>query len=147
MRRGWRAGLLLVLACGPVKEERQAPWVSGAFLFAPLPDSDASGYGTVHNPAGAPDTLVAVEAAWATAVMLHEQIAREGLVSMEHRDRLVVPARDSVRLAPGGTHLMFSGLHQVPVVGDSVSVTLRFARAGSLVIQMVVRGYGDEPPS
>ena len=42
--------------------------------------------------------------------MLHGQVPDGGMVRMEHVAAPVVPAGDSLVLAPGGTHLMLMNL-------------------------------------
>ena len=68
-------------------------------------------------------------------VLLH------GSGAMDAAEALEVPAGGERILAPGGTHLML----EPPVAekfarGDSVEVTLRFARAGAVTVWAVVVG-------
>jgi copper(I)-binding protein len=77
--------------------------------------------------------------------MLHTQVPDGGMMRMEHVSTPVLPARDSLVLAPGGTHLMLMNLDRLPKPGDSISVTLTFARAGTATVMLPVRSYGDAP--
>jgi copper(I)-binding protein len=58
-------------------------------------------------------------------------------------DPVVVGARDSLALRPGGEHLMF---HRAGAAwpADSLRLTLVFARAGSLQVALPVRPIGQE---
>jgi copper(I)-binding protein len=62
---------------------------------------------------------------------------------MAHMDVLVIPPRGEVELRPGGTHLMLTSFANPPYAGDSLPVTLRFARAGSLTLMLPIRRYGE----
>ena len=119
--------------------------IHGAFAFAPPTTSEAAGYFTVVNHGSSPDTLVSVTSPIATSAMLHQQVPEGGMVRMEHVAAAPVPAGDSLVLAPGGTHLMLMNLSQLPTPGDSIAVSLVFARAGSVTVRMPVRPYGDAP--
>jgi copper(I)-binding protein len=56
-----------------------------------------------------------------------------------------VPGESVLVLRPGGMHLMVEGFDRPPVAGDTLLVTLRFARADSVQVRAPVRAYGDEP--
>jgi hypothetical protein len=119
--------------------------VHGAFAFAPPTESEAAGYFTIMNRGRQPDTLIAVTSPIAAGAMLHGQVPDGGMVRMVHLDAPVIPARDSFVLTPGGTHLMLMTLEQLPRPGDTIAVTLTFARAGTVNVRMPVRAYGDPP--
>lgn len=119
--------------------------IHGAFAFAPPTTSEAAGYFTVVNRGSSPDTLVSITSPIATSAMLHMQVPDGGMVRMEHIAAAPVPPRDSLVLAPGGTHLMLVNLSHLPAPGDSIPVSFVFARAGSVAIKLPVRSYGDAP--
>ena len=119
--------------------------VHGAFSFAPPTPSEAAGYFTIVNSGGRPDTLLTVASPIAAGAMLHGQVQDGGMVRMTHVEAPVVSAGDSLVLAPGGTHLMLITLDRLPKPGDSIPVTLTFARAGVVSIMLPVRAYGDAP--
>jgi len=117
--------------------------VHGAFAFAPPTTSEAAGYFTIVNHGQASDTLRDVTSPIASGAMLHTQVPDGGMVRMAHAGTPVIPAGDSLVLAPGGTHLMLMSLDRLPQPGDSIAVTLTFARAGSITLMLPVRPYGD----
>ena len=119
--------------------------VHGAFAFAPPTTSEAAGYFTVVNRGGLPDTLLALTSPIAGGAMIHGQVPDGGMVRMVHIDAPAVPARDSLVLAPGGTHLMLMTLDRLPRPGDTIAVTLTFARAGAVNVGLPVHAYGDAP--
>jgi copper(I)-binding protein len=86
-----------------------------------------AGYANLTNPGNHEVKLVAARSNAYAKVMLHESSESGGISRMHAVDHLSVPAHGSVRLAPGGYHLML--MHAVhPVkVGSRVTITLRFA--------------------
>jgi len=119
--------------------------IHGAFAFAPPTTTEAAGYFTVVNHGSSPDTLVSITSPIATSAMLHQQVPDGGMMRMEHVAAAPVPPGDSLVLAPGGVHLMLMNLSQLPKPGDSIAVSLVFARAGSVTVSLPVRPYGDAP--
>ena len=119
--------------------------VRGGFAFAPPTTSEAAAYFTVKNRGGRPDTLVTVASSIAAGAMLHGQVADGGLMRMEHIAAPVIAAGDSLVLSPGGRHLMLTTLDRLPLPGDTITVTLTFARAGTVRVDLPVRAYGDAP--
>jgi periplasmic copper chaperone A len=77
--------------------------------------------------------------------MIHGQVPDGGMGRMQHIEAAAIAPGDSLVLAPGATHLMLMDLSRLPHPGDSIAVTLVFARAGSLVVTLPVRSYGDAP--
>lgn len=119
--------------------------IHGAFAFSPPTASEAAGYFTVVNRGSVPDTLVGITSPVAASAMLHAQVPDGGMMRMEHVEAPVLPPRDSLVLAPGGNHLMLMNLDHLPQPGDSISVTLAFARAGAVTVVLPVRSYADAP--
>lgn len=117
--------------------------VRDAFAFAPPTPDEAAAYFVVRNPGDSADVLLEVRSDVARGAMLHRQVASGGRVTMEALDRLDVPPRDSAVLAPGGTHLMLVDLARLPAPGDTIHLTLRFARAGEVRVPAPVRAYGE----
>jgi hypothetical protein len=59
---------------------------------------------------------------------------------------LTIPARSAVALAPGGLHLMMTGLKRPLRAGDRFPVTLIFARAGKRVVEFLVSSGPPNAP-
>jgi copper(I)-binding protein len=119
--------------------------VHSTFAFAPPTTSEAAGYFTVVNRGRRPDTLLTITAPIAAGAMLHGQAQDGGIVRMQPIEAPVIPAHDSLVLAPGSTHLMLMTLDHLPKPGDTIAVTLNFARAGAVTVALPVRAYGDAP--
>lgn len=118
-----------------------APTVSDAWVRPPLgTDRPAAGYLTITNPGGNADALVGVSSPIASSVEIHETMAdASGMMGMQPIDRIDIEAAGTVKLEPGGYHLMLMGVTQMPAVGETVELRLTFERAGEVVIQAEVK--------
>ena len=106
----------------------------------------AGGYLVIENGGEADDILVAaaVPAALAGMVQLHAMTMDAGVMIMEEVEGgIPIPAGETVTLEPGGLHLMLSALAAPLAAGDSHPVTLTFAEAGEVTIDMPVRSLGE----
>jgi protein SCO1 len=116
-----------------------------AFAFAPPTLSEAAAYFIARNHTRQPDTLIAVHAREAGGAMVHAREHHGDRVQMKALEQVAIPPGDSLVLVPGGSHLMLLDLRRKPVPGDTMRVTLEFARAGALAVDLPVRAYGDTP--
>ena len=87
-----------------------------------------------------PDTLLAVEDLGGPGKLMETSAGR-----MTRLNFLPVPGRGALMMAPGGLHVMFDGLNTEYRIGDSMSLTLRFAQAGSLSVRVPVVSFGTRP--
>lgn len=131
--------LVLLTACAA---ERPAIEVRSAYSYAPVTGTVAAAYFTVENHTSQADTLVSVEVAGAPVAMVHEQVPTGDMVEMRHVEALPLAPQGTVFLKPGGLHVMIEGFTRTPVVGDTLRLTLRFARAGAVVVAAPVLTYG-----
>ena len=58
-------------------------------------------------------------------------------------ERLKVPARGTLTLAPGGRHLMLHHLLAPLDPGDVITVTIVFERSGPMVVEAPVRSFNE----
>ena len=105
------------------------------------------GYLVIHNHGATPDRLVGGSADFAGAVAIHEMTMDNGVMRMrEMTSGLEIPADGEVALAPKGDHLMFTDLKRPLRKGDSVTATLVFEHAGSVLVTFEVGGVGAAGP-
>jgi periplasmic copper chaperone A len=62
-----------------------------------------------------------------------------GMMTMQEVERIDIPAGATVRLEPGGFHIMLLDVQQTLEPGDTVEVTLVFESAGEVVVTAEVR--------
>jgi copper(I)-binding protein len=106
------------------------------------------GYLTIENKGAAPDRLIGGSADIAGKVEVHEMAMNNGVMTMRPLDKgLAIEPGKTVKLAPGGYHLMLSDLKNPLKKGDKVPVTLEFEKAGKVTISLDVQGVGAQGPS
>lgn len=62
----------------------------------------------------------------AKVVELHTHRMEDGMMKMRRVDKIDLPAGETVRLQPGGLHVMLIGLQEPLSPGDEVQLTLHF---------------------
>lgn len=100
--------------------------------------SSGAMYFTIVNRGGADDRLLGVSAARAAMATVHATETLDGVARMRTVRALPVPANASVALSPGGTHVMLAGMTAPLVVGERVELTLRFEKAGTKTVTVIV---------
>lgn len=115
--------------------------VSGAWVqVAGGIDQPAAGYLTIDNRGSTDDTLVFASSPDASSVELHETMPEmSGMIGMESVAQVTCPADATVTFAPGGYHLMITGLSAPLRSDDSFELDLEFEHAGTIVVQATVR--------
>jgi copper(I)-binding protein len=108
----------------------------------------AGGFLTIENKGTAPDRLVSGAGDIAGKVEIHEMAMNNGVMTMRPLDKgLVIEPGKTVKLAPGGYHLMLMDLKQPFKQGDKVPVTLEFEKAGKVALSLDVQGVGAQAPA
>jgi copper(I)-binding protein len=122
--------------------------VSDAYARATLPHAPVGGgFITVTNKGSADDTLVAATSPLAGVVQLHEMHMKGSVMEMRALpDGVPIPAGKTVTFSPNGLHLMFMKLKGAFVKGQTVPVTLTFAKAGKVTIDLAVGGIAASAP-
>jgi copper(I)-binding protein len=87
----------------------------------------------------AADRLVGARTAVAERMELHTMTMEGSTMRMREVPAIDVPAGGTVKLAPGGLHLMFMGLKQPLANGSTVPVTLRFEKAGEVTVEFKIQ--------
>jgi copper(I)-binding protein len=136
------AMLLAIPACGG--GDGPAIVIEGAYAYEPVLGDVGAVYLTIVNHGVATDTVIGVEVSGALVAMIHEQVSDGDRMEMRHVGPLPVPAGGRVELAPGGYHVMLEGMAHPPAAGDTLDVTVRFTRAGSVAARAPVVPYGTE---
>ena len=139
------------------------PWVRPVSLEAPTPQPNATpmamegsamgpmittgGYLTIANSGAEADALVGASVAGdlADAVELHTVVDEGGMMKMRPVEQIDVPANGEAVLKPGSFHIMFIGVKKELKAGDSVRLSLTFAKAGTVEVDAVVRPANPMP--
>jgi periplasmic copper chaperone A len=108
----------------------------------------AGGYLTIQNKGSAADRLIGGAADVADKVQVHEMATTNGVMTMRPLDKgLSIEPGKTVKLAPGGYHLMLLDLKSPLKQGDKVPVTLEFEKAGKVKLSLDVQGVGARGPA
>jgi len=138
-----RAALLLLSIAG-----FSAPALAGEGIVVSDPWARASvtatgaAYLTLENAGEADDALVAVRSNVAEKAEIHDMTMDGMVMRMRKLERLALPAGETVRLAPGGLHIMLIRLHGPLAEGDAVPLTLVFETAGEIEVSAAVQKAG-----
>lgn len=106
-----------------------------------MADSAQTGgaYLTVTNTDTADVTIVGAESARANTTTLHESSEHDGMMHMMPQTSIRVPKDSTVRMTPGGLHVMLEGLTSALRAGDSLSVTLLLQDGRRIPVPVRVR--------
>ena len=108
------------------------------FLPDPASPGVAAIYLTVKDTGSKADALVAATSSVAPEVMLMTENDHGSFDSMGMLRELRIPAHGQASLVPGHDHVMLEQPTVTFTVGQTVPVTLRFERAGSVTIDVPV---------
>ena len=104
----------------------------------------AGGYLTIENKGAAPDRLIGGSGDIAGKVEVHEMAVNNGVMTMRPLDKgLAIEPGKTVKLAPGGYHLMMFDLKGPLKQGEKVPVTLEFEKAGKVKLSLDVQSVGS----
>ena len=107
----------------------------------------AGAYLTIENKGSTADRLVSGSADVAGHVEIHEMTMEGGVMKMHALDKgLAIEPGKTVKLAPGGYHVMLEELKGPLKQGDKVPVTLQFEKAGKVTVTLDVQGVGAQAP-
>ncbi len=112
-------------------------------------------YMIIHN-AGGSDTLLSASTPAAASVQLQQIAPVETTTSMVSNgvvgnvggmltdvDHLDIPGFGDLRLQPGLSQLLLKGLTAPLAVGQQVSITLNFEKAGAITVEATVATYDE----
>ena len=106
------------------------------------------GYLTIENKGSTADRLIGGSADVANKLEVHEMAVNNGVMTMRPLDKgLSIEPGKTVKLAPGGDHLMLFDLKSPLKQGDKVPVTLEFEKAGKVKLSLDVQGIGAQGPA
>lgn len=123
--------------------------ITGAFSRATLPNAPVgAGYLVITNKGTSDDTLVSASSRVAGSTQIHQMKMDGDVMKMSELGAgLVIPAGQSVTLAPGGFHIMFMQLKERLVEGTLVPLTLTFATAGTVDVELAVGAIDADAPA
>lgn len=135
----------LVLGSGAAAMGADAVSVGNPWVRATVPgQSVAAAY--MDLTAQAPSALVGAHSPIARKAELHTMSVDGGVMKMRALERLELPGKKTVTLAPGGHHVMLIGIRHQLKVGERVPLTLtlqdRKGVKSTVLVEAQVRAAG-----
>ncbi len=125
--------LTLTAAGDPPPFQIDHPWARASAGAA----KTGAAYLTITDQ-GQADRLTGVSTPVADTAELHESMSDMGTMKMRPLDGLTLAPGTPVKLAPGGYHVMLTGLKAPLKAGDTFPLTLRFEHAPPLTVTITV---------
>lgn len=100
-------------------------------------------YVKIENTGDSPDQLLSVASDIAAMTEVHQMTMDNDMMKMGAAGPVDIPAHGTVELKPHGLHIMLMGLKKPLSQGDTFPVTLTFAKAGKVDLQVVVGKVDD----
>lgn len=105
------------------------------------------GFLKIRNTGSAADRLIAATFPLAGRVEIHKTSMVKGVMQMRHMEKgIVIKPGETVTFKPGGLHLMFMMLKQPIAMGQKLSGSLTFEKAGKIVVEFAVAPMGSPRP-
>ncbi len=138
--------LLAALLLAPLAAHAADVTVTDAFSRATPGSGPGAAYLTIKGGDG-PDRLLSVTSPRARKVALHSMAMQGDVMRMRELDAIDVPAGATVKLGPGGLHMMLEGLSSPLKPGESVPLVLTFERGGERRVDATVGAVGATAPA
>ncbi len=114
--------------------EIEAPWARAT----PPAARTGAVYLTLTNRGQAADRLLAASSPAAARAELHAHLNEGGVMRMKAIDAIVLAPAERLSLRPGGLHVMLADLKAPLREGTRLTLTLGFARAGEVTLEVPV---------
>jgi copper(I)-binding protein len=112
---------------------------SNAWIRATPPNAQVAGGFVEINNLGDDDRLLSVTSSVSNKVEIHEMSMQGDVMRMRQlQDGLQIPGKEITALKPGELHLMFIQPKRALTVGDKISATFLFAKAGKREVVFTV---------
>lgn len=129
------AGSLLVAGVAQAADlEVVDPWVA----LSPPGAHATAAFMELNNSGDEPVDVVSAEADGFQKVELHLSVNEDGMHRMIEQERITVPAGETVRLAPGGYHVMLIGPERSLEEGEMIAIDLGLGDGGGITVQAPV---------
>lgn len=113
----------------------------------PPTQKTTAAYMTLTNRGSAAIKIVGGSTPIAAQVEIHTTREVEGYMRMERLEGISLGPGESLRLAPGGTHLMLIGLERMPLPGESVELCLQPGAGPAVCADAAVRRSESASPA
>jgi len=137
--------LPFLMLAAPALAQESPIHVADAKARPTAPGGTGVVYMIVMNHGTADDALKGLSTPVADKAEIHRTSDMNGVSHMEAVADVPVKAMNAVTFAPGGLHVMLTGLKQPLKLGDSFPLTLTFAKAGAVTVTVSVQQIKAKP--
>lgn len=135
------AALALGLGVAHAEVTVSQPWARAT----PGASQTGAAYMTL-TASGSPDKLTGLSTPAAGMAELHVSEMKNGVMTMRPAGPLTLEPGKPLVLAPGGLHVMLMDLHKPLRAGDHLPLTLTFAHAPPVTVQVDIKPAGVRGP-
>ncbi len=122
--------------------EIEAPWARASIALT-LP---VAAYFTIRNTGSEPDRLMTVTSPIVGMAEVHHSTNDGGVMRMTPAGPLEIAPGQTIRLKPGGYHVMMMKLRSPLKKGERTELELTFERAGQIKVPTPIFGPGAAGP-
>lgn len=142
------ATILMLTAGGALAQSSSGIAIESIWARATPPGAKTGAvYLTLVNRGAADDKLLGATTPLAAMAGLHSEIMANGVMEMRPLKSVDVPPGGKAVLKPGGRHIMLMGLKQPLKRGGHFPLTLRFAHAAPMTVQVEIAKVGAAGPA
>ena len=110
-----------------------------------IPGADiAAAYMTLRNPGPAAITVTGIQSPIAGHAMIHETKLEGGQSQMRAHEQLLLAPGATVKLQPGGLHVMLHDVKQPLTVGEKLPLVIQLSDGGTVQTTATVRPLSAE---
>ena len=127
--------IFYALPCSAAKLEITEAWIKNLPMVVPM----RAGYMDISNNQAQTIKIERLQSEAFARIEIHRSVEKDGLMSMQPVSVLAISSGETVRLAPGGFHLMMMNPLKTLVPGNKVVVTIGYDDQSTQDIEMMVR--------
>ena len=127
--------IFYALPCSAAKLEITEAWIKNLPMVVPM----RAGYMDISNNQAQTIKIERLQSEAFARIEIHRSVEKDGLMSMQPVSVLAISSGETVRLAPGGFHLMMMNPLKTLVPGIKVVVTIGYDDQSTQDIEMIVR--------
>lgn len=105
------------------------------------PKAPSAGYFVIHG-GPEPVTLRSVQTEGAINIEMHNNMTKDGMMTMAPIDSVEIPAKTKVAFAPGGKHLMLFDINPAVVKAGKIGLMFIFSNGDRLPVDAVIKPAG-----
>jgi copper(I)-binding protein len=127
--------IFYALPCSAAKLQITEAWIKNLPMVVPM----RAGYMDIFNNQARTVNIVWLKSEAFARIEIHRSVEKEGMMSMHPVSVLAISSGETVRLAPGGFHLMMMNPLKKLAPGEYCIVTIGYDDQSTQNIEMIVK--------